>query len=475
MNVIKYVPPHLVGSGAQECRAIRNDVENAFSSIELGVRRDSELWVDIDHGSDVTGDGSTTAPFASIQAALDALELIPFNGGSSENYAVCVIPPSASSTVTISSTLVYAGRKGLYLKFIGPRAYLSCIGGPVLVVSNATRASIAAFLVSRTWADLVNSGYAGATRLQIDNVQMMNSLTPSGNHNCLELIGVVGDDTPTTTGFLLTTILNEQVFLNYKGTAYGLWARNCGSIHLMPKFSGIRVKTEGCSKVYVEGEIGDLEIYKDPADVNGNHKYGYIGTELRNVHVNDDLTLDIVHGTVPVIDIMGTNIVNAFTARGNAKINILESSVGREDADAASVTETVQLESKGTTWAGNLTLGDGVVANIRSGVVVGALTVSAGAGAVTLNSCPVQGAITDASSRLTITQSLGTEAKGTVVAGGAGDQVVNLSPAFPSAVYKIQLTVEGALQTAYVKTGKTASSFTIVTGGACSVHWEAKL
>ncbi len=442
----------------------------ALERVESSLQHVRETVVDPRIGSDLTGDGSLFAPYATIQRGLDAVAALPWVG--TEEHILRVFP-TAVGRYELTSPLIYTGRNALTIAGGSGTVRIRCSGGPVLVVTNATRNSIETFLSTRAWSDLANGGTGGCNSMRLLNLSLSSS-TSVGNVNCVELIGVPGDVGPNTTGFMCWFWLNDTVALGPRGSGVALWAKNCGALDFQSGSGAQRVLMQGCAAICIQGCLNDTVVEYDEADPEGHHTWGFIYCDLYNATIWDDLTVDVTP-LVPgaSLDIIGSYFPDTLILRGTVRAKIVGSGLGRDNSGIAEFSGNVILDFAGTTLRGNVTIGDGVTGEMQGGVVTGTLSVAAGSGAISLTDCPVRGVISDPSARLSFQH--GSVQRGTVIASGAGDHVVTLNPAYPGTAYFIQLTVEGANESACVKAGRTAGSFTITTGGACSVHWKTEL
>jgi hypothetical protein len=138
-------------------------------------------------------DGSIGAPYSTLQAAVDDIE---------ENIDTTIWTPTIYAAAGLyEENLVICKATCLTVAGVG-RTKTTVIDPPTgvaLTITNATRESLDTYRTSGTYSDLVNNG-PGPREISFTDIYIHGNGAQT-NH-AIELLGVKGDASPTTTDFL---------------------------------------------------------------------------------------------------------------------------------------------------------------------------------------------------------------------------------------------------------------------------------
>jgi hypothetical protein len=209
-------------------------------------------------------DGSASAPYSTIQAAVDDFEarVSPTVMGT-----VLIAPGTYPENVVIRKTLIRLfGIGGRNSTFIIPAS------GVAITITNATAESLAVYRVSADYADLVNDGPGPL------DIELSNLYWDDGSYvgNGLELLGVKGDASPTTTDFLDGGVGFTGFQTWSTNTSSPIYARNVGyyqqDYHLSA--SNILLYNYGDIRFFNNSRVVALTCEYDPTSPYGNSSRG---------------------------------------------------------------------------------------------------------------------------------------------------------------------------------------------------------
>jgi hypothetical protein len=402
------------------------------------------------------GDGSTESPLLTIQSAIDMAAALAPIPDATHPVLISVGPGIYNENVIHDVDGIHVVGHGRYVTTISPTL------GPGYKITNATRASVAAYNISEDYADLVNNG-SGPRSGSIQNLTIISNAV---GQDALQMFGVKGDASPTTTNFgdggLFVVGCQCSVF--GAGGALGIYIRNVGWCQFDTSWWMGPWLEINCS--YPTFELCDMggpgNIYYDGTDVAGKPAYGLgvqwlIGIPHIDINMHGESVI-MADGTV-FYDVLVDGTA-CFSAMG-CWFDIL-------DFD-----DTATILIQGGFARGALNVEGGVAATLNGLTVLGAATVVAGPGLVACPGCSFLGGLTDAGSKVDMTQVRRGEKSGTATAGGAGDVVVSFTVAFLNANYKIALGNVGAAAAVVKATTKAAGGFTLTFAAAGDCDWTA--
>lgn len=453
---------------AEQMGLIYDDVEEINSDIDTLNEPLTEYTRYVDLNAPAGGNGSIHRPYQTIQAAVDDVEAIAETAPAWSIFTIKIGAGWYYETVVITG-----GNPTAYLGLEGEVGTYIWAYGDGIICSNATPASISTWRASRNYADLVapTIPHMGFAQIKIQNI-MITADASAPNCHALAVLGVPGDDTPTTTEF-------GNVYIEYcsfTAEDNGIYCRNTNIIivsHSPRSWSTRRIKLDQV-RYFLASNFriysGIIASY-DATDPLGHVKDGFqflgvqdcsfyngvltLGEGItncavrssligNNITLNDDCVLECDHSYIGgILDINGTgaHVFKDVTVAGNTDL------VG-----------TGNLTASGCKFLGNL-------------------TAASGAGVVALNDSPILGSLTDPDDKVTMTRA-GVRA-GTVTAAGAGDEVIAFASTLGTTRYIITITQEdngAGATTAVVKSGtKAAGGFTMTVGGAGIFHWKAEM
>jgi hypothetical protein len=285
-------------------------------------------------------DGSLSTPYSTGQAAVDDIEANLDPSGLNP-AAVFILPPGPKTETIV------VRRPGLSISGVGVRESVQ-VGR--IIYTNATAESLAAYLSSGTYSDLVNQGDAGPQDFEITHLTAMNGI---------DFLGVKGDVSPTRTAFCggsvtyVGAIANCNIYLN------GIYCRNCNVplIYRTDFWASTDMHFVNCSAPSVQNLAAwNIILDYDSTDPNGDGGVNY-GAGFMYVR-SWDVTL-----------------LNEVGAGGAVELlfHLAE--------DDLAVAGAANLLARGSHVEGDMTLGSG-------------------AGTAVMNGCDVIGTITDPDDKL---------------------------------------------------------------------------
>lgn len=453
------------GAGAVEVYAeMHYSVTMLFTSnLFIGSK---QLYVSKD-GDDTLGDGSSGAPFLTIQHTIDIAE---------------ASSPSSSNPITIrvsGGTFVEEisiHKSGIRIIGIGESTIVQPSSGVCVTITNATPASIADYRAGgrSDYSTLVNQGNAGPQDFVLKDVYLR---IPNGGMY-LEVLGVKGDNTdPNKTDFGYDSTTGASLkFWNvvsgwFTGTPRTPAAefRNVCVCQFYNCFFNASIKLTNVAGPYAYyAGMSSLTLGFDTLDSAGLPSSSKLAAHLRMPYLSS-LTLTGSQSVNAYNGYIGGALTMSDTSTIDARHTIVTGN--------ADINGTSSLTGRNMFIGGNLDLEGGVTATLDNNFVKGTTTIAAGAGVVTETDCTFAGLITDASNKLI---HAGMVRKGIFAeSGGAGDRTISFTPAFPvGSEICVSLMFEdtgSGYQTGYIKNGSLASTgFHLMTGGNGKFHWRAE-
>lgn len=188
--------PHLVHRGkgglAGDLADLRADIAAVMDVVELPPER--VRYCDVSTPVPTADqDGSIARPYALIQSAIDDIEANVDTTTEAAGILVAGGEYKEQLVICTATCIMLQGYGRSKVVRIDPDAGVS------LTITNATKASLAAYRVSGDYSDLVNNG-PGPRDISIKDMYI-HGWGAESNHS-LELLGVKGDASATTTSFL---------------------------------------------------------------------------------------------------------------------------------------------------------------------------------------------------------------------------------------------------------------------------------
>jgi hypothetical protein len=294
-------------------------------------------------------DGSRGAPFSTIQAAVDSVASV---------YGTILIAPGLyPENVVVRNSIALFSTGGYESVLIKPAA-----GVPV-TVTNATLESLATYRGSADYADLeydptLANGGGGPQDFVTSGMYFWAG---DGTSNSLELLGVKGDASPTTTNFLDgNTDWYMGAWLNHTAFWTGLLMRNAGwfNSYFCQVFDVEAFNVPNIS--FRRTSVNDIASDYDAASAHGNSTASHGG-------------LNFIQATVDDLTLTGDELF-ATSSKGNRSMTF--GTITLSDASSL-VARQVFADSIAAAADATFTLHDGHVS--------GDITLAAGAGACVMN------------------------------------------------------------------------------------------